>query len=260
MFNSKPSPPTAAAHAGQAPVCYPASPDPVPMTEELLPFTLRVVRSQESLDKAVHIRHAAYARHLPEFAQTLKEPEPADFAPGVVLLLAESKLDGSALGTMRLQSNEFKPLALEHSIDLPDWLRTQRLAEATRLAVTADRLGRVVKTALFKSYFQHCQITGVDWMVIAGREPIDRMYDSLLFEDVFPGRGYIPLPHAGNLPHRLMSFHIASAQERWARANHPLFDFVFSTAHPDIKLGGPLKTPDRRQRVWGAPTLAGLLN
>jgi hypothetical protein len=57
-----------------------------------------------------------------------------------------------------------------------------------------------------------------------------------------------------------MSFHIASAQERWARANHPLFDFVFTTAHPDIKLGGPLNTPDRRQRVWGAPTLAGLLN
>lgn len=260
MFNSKPSPPTATAHAGQAPVCYPASPDPVPMTEELLPFTLRVVRSQESLDKAVHIRHAAYARHLPEFAQTLKEPEPADFAPGVVLLLAESKLDGSALGTMRLQSNEFKPLALEQSLDLPDWLRTQRLAEATRLAVTADRLGRMVKTVLFKSYFQHCQITGVDWMVIAGRDPIDRMYDSLLFEDVFPGRGYIPCRHIGKLPHRVMAFHIASAQERWARANHPLFDFVFTTAHPDIKLGGPLKTPDRRQRVWGAPTLAGLLN
>ena len=260
MFNSKPSPPTAAAHAGQAPVCYPASPDPVPMTEELLPFTLRVVRSQESLDKAVHIRHAAYARHLPEFAQTLKGPEPADFAPGVVLLLAESKLDGSALGTMRLQSNEFKPLALEHSIDLPDWLRTQRLAEATRLAVTADRMGRMVKTVLFKSYFQHCQTTGVDWMLIAGREPIDRMYDSLLFEDVFPGRGYIPLRHAGNLPHRVMSFHIASAQERWARANHPLLDFICTTAHPDIKLGGPLKSTDRRQRVWGAPTLAGLLN
>jgi hypothetical protein len=36
MFNSKPSPPTATAHAGQAPVCYPASPDPVPMTEERL--------------------------------------------------------------------------------------------------------------------------------------------------------------------------------------------------------------------------------
>ena len=260
MFNSNPSPPTATAHAGQAPVYYPSSPDPVLMTEELLPFTLRVVRSQESLDKAVHIRHAAYARHLPEFAQTLKEPEPADFAPGVVLLLAESKLDGSALGTMRLQSNEFKPLALEQSLDLPDWLRTQRLAEATRLAVTADRMGRMVKTVLFKSYFQHCQTTGVDWMVIAGREPIDRMYDSLLFEDVFPGRGYIPLRHAGNLPHRVMSFHIASAQERWARANHPLLDFICTTAHPDIKLGGPLKSTDRRQRVWGAPTLAGLLN
>jgi hypothetical protein len=30
------------------------------------------------LEKAVCIRHAAYARHLPEFAQTLKTPETAD--------------------------------------------------------------------------------------------------------------------------------------------------------------------------------------
>ena len=206
------------------------------MTEELLPFTLRLVRTQAQLAKAVQIRHTAYARHLPDFAQTLKEPESADAEDGVVVLLAESKLDGSALGTMRIQSNEFKPLCLEQSVDLPATMTSRRLAEATRLAVTNDKVGRLVKAVLFKAYFQHCQNTGVVWMVIAGRSPIDRQYDRLLFEDVFPGMGYIPLRHAGNLPHRVMSFHIDSAKRRWAAANHPLLDLMCQTHPPDIEL------------------------
>ena len=206
------------------------------MTEELLPFTLRLVRTSAQLAKAVQIRHSAYARHLPEFAQTLKEPESTDAEDGVVVLLAESKLDGSPLGTMRIQSNEFKPLCLEQSVDLPVAMTSRRLAEATRLAVTNDKVGRLVKAVLFKAYFLHCQNTAVDRMVIAGRSPIDRQYDRLLFEDVFPGMGYIPLRHAGNLPHRVMSFHIDSAKRRWAAANHPLLDFMCQTHHPDIEL------------------------
>ena len=206
------------------------------MTEEMLPFTLRLVRTPAQLAKAVQIRHSAYARHLPDFAQTLKEPESADAEDGVVVLLAQSKLDGSALGTMRIQSNEFKPLCLEQSVDLPAEMSSRRLAEATRLAVTSDKVGRLVKAVLFKAYFLHCQNTAVDWMVIAGRSPIDRQYDRLLFEDVFPGMGYIPLRHAGNLPHRVMSFHIDSAKRRWAAVNHPMLDFMCHTHHPDIEL------------------------
>ena len=213
------------------------------MTEELLPFTVRLVRDEIDLDKAVHIRHAAYARHLPGFAQTLKTPESADTENGVVVLLAESKLDGSPLGTMRIQTNQFKPLCLEQSVVLPDWLQARRLAEATRLGVTDGKVGRLVTTVLFKAYYQYCQQAGIEWMVIAGRVPIDRQYDRLLFEDVFPGMGYIPLVHASNLPHRVMSFNIDTAQERWTRAKHPLLGFMCDIYHPDIKLGAARRPP-----------------
>ena len=155
-----------------------------------------------------------------------------------MVLLAESKLDGSPLGTMRIQTNQFKPLCLEQSVELPDWLKKQSLAEATRLGVTNEKGGRLVTTVLFKAYFQYCQQIGVEWMVIAGRSPVDRMYDRLLFSDVFPGLGYIPLLHAGNLPHRVLSFNIETAQDRWARAGHPLLGFMCHIHHPDIKLGG----------------------
>lgn len=210
------------------------------LPEELLPFTVRLVRDEETLSKAVEIRHSAYSRHLPEFAETLKTAENADMENGCVVLLAESKLDGSPLGTMRIQTNQFKPLCLETSVQLPDWLKTMRLAEATRLGVTNEKGGRLVTTVLFKAYYMYCLQTGIEWMVIAGRSPVDRMYERLLFSDVFPGLGYIPLAHAGNLPHRIMSSNVATAEERWAAAKHPLFDFAFRTHHPDIQFGNLL--------------------
>ena len=207
------------------------------MVEENLPFTVRLVRDQDDLSKAVDIRQSAYARHLPEFAETLRVPESTDAQDGVVVLLAESKLDGSALGTMRIQTNRSSPLSLEHSIDLPEWLRVRPLAEAARLGVTDGKSSRLVKTMLFKAFFQYCQQTGIEWMVIAGRSPIDRQYERLLFSDVFPSMGYVPLLHANNLPHRIMSFEVGSAQRRWSEVNHPLYDFIFRTNHPDLRLG-----------------------
>jgi hypothetical protein len=208
----------------------------IPMAEERLPFTVRLVRDEADLAKAVHIRHAAYARHVPTFADTLRFPEASDFEDGIAVLLAESKLDGSPLGTMRIQTNQFGPLSLEHSLTLPEELQGQSLAEATRLGVTGAGAGRLVKTVLFKAFYLYCVQAGVDHMVVSGRAPVDRQYDSMLFKDVYPGMGYIPLPHVGNMLHRIMSFEVATAQARWDAANHPLRDFIFHTRHPDIDI------------------------
>jgi len=211
--------------------------NPSVVKEERLPFTVRLVRNDDDLRKAVSIRHSAYARHVPEFAQTLKAPEASDYDEGVVVLLAESKLDGAPLGTMRIQCNTYQPLSLEQSVQLPEWLQGHSLAEATRLGITDDRAGRLVKTVLFKVFYQYCMLQEIEWMVIAGRSPIDRQYERLLFKDVYPELGYIPLRHANNMPHRVMAFHVDSARARWAEAHHPLLDFMCHTHHPDIDLG-----------------------
>jgi hypothetical protein len=34
-------------------------------TAQRLPFTVRIARGESELEQAVHIRHAAYARHVP---------------------------------------------------------------------------------------------------------------------------------------------------------------------------------------------------
>lgn len=216
---------------------------------ERLPFTVSIARSEEQLRKAVNMRHAAYARHVPALAELLRAPEPCDFDDGSVVLLAESKLDGSPLGTMRIQTNRCTPLAIEQSVELPEWLRGCRLAEATRLGITEGRTGRVVKTMLFKAYFEFCCEAEIDWMVIGARSPLDRQYQALLFEDVFPGRGFIPLRHAGNIPHRILAFEMETAEARWSAARHPLYHLFCNVRHPDVDVRDPVHGPRRRAQL-----------
>jgi hypothetical protein len=209
----------------------------VRMAEERLPFTVRVVRSEEALQKAVAIRQAAYARHVPAFAATLGLPEANDHDEGSVVLLAESNMDGSPLGTMRIQTNRFKDLAVEQSVELPAWLKNKSMAEATRLGVGLGQTGRVVKTVLFKALYLYCVEAGIEWMVITARPPLDRQYEALMFDHLFPGQ-FIPMRHVNDIPHCVLAFEVGTAEDRWAEANHPLFKFVFQTRHPDIDLSG----------------------
>jgi hypothetical protein len=73
-------------------------------------------------------------------------------------------------------------------------------------------------------------------MVIGARSPLDRQYEGLLFRDVFPGRGFVPLAHAAHLPHRILGFELETAEARWRQAAHPLYGPFCLTDHPDIDL------------------------
>jgi hypothetical protein len=204
------------------------------MSQERLPFTVRLVQDGQDLRKAVEIRQSAYARHMPTVAETLKEPEAVDHEDGVAVLLAESKMDGSPLGTARIQTNQFKPLAIEKSVVLPDWLKGKSLAHVSRLGIVQGHAGRLVKLMLFKGLFNYWQKHHIEWAVVAARTPLDRMYQQLLFQDVFPGQGFTPLAHMNNVPHRMMAFEVKTALQRWKRAAHPLTNFIFFTDHPDL--------------------------
>ncbi|MEA3119056.1 MAG: hypothetical protein QOI13_2326 [Paraburkholderia sp.] len=210
---------------------------------ERLPFTIKVVSNPAELDKAVEMRRAAYGRHLPEFAETMGV-EALDAAPGTVVLLVQSRLDGGPLGTMRVQTNAFGPLAVEQSVRLPEWLRQARLAEATRLGVARGAIGRVVKVALCKAFFMYCAQNEVDWMLITARSPLDREYESMMFEDVYGQNEFLPMTHVGGMPHRVMAKPVAWVRQRWAKVNHPFFGFFFETDHVDIDVSIAPKQDD----------------
>jgi hypothetical protein len=55
-----------------------------------------------------------------------------------------------------------------------------------------------------------------------------------MFVDVFSSGEYIPMPHVGNIPHRVMTIDVHKAEARWADARHPLYQFMCRTHHPDI--------------------------
>ena len=159
-------------------------------------FTVRVVRSDDALRKAVAIRQAAYARHLPTFAATLGAPEPNDRDEDSLVLLAESRLDGSPVGAMRIQTNSFRDLPIAHSVKLPTWLLREkawprRHGSALRQAAPAASSRGV----LCKAFYLYCLAENIEWMVVAARPPLDRPYEAALFQDVYPGE-LIPLRQA----------------------------------------------------------------
>lgn len=204
---------------------------------EYWPFTVRVASGRADLDKVVAMRHDAYARHLPpSLIEALQKPEAADMLAGVTLLLAESNVDGSPMGTMRIQTNRFVPLALEQSVQLPSWMDGKVLAEATRLGVDQAHSSRLVKAALFKAYYRYCLASGVDFMVITARSPLDRQYQRMLFKDVVPGAGYQPLAHVFNLPHRVMYLNVKQVRGQWESVQHPMLNFMCYTEHPSLRL------------------------
>ena len=211
-------------------------------TAERLPFTVKVVRSDAQLREAIGIRQAAYARHVPTLAAQLGVPEADDHDSACFVLLAQSKMDDSALGTMRIQTNRGRPLAVEKSVKLPSWLQDVPMAEATRLGVAEGRIGHVVKMVLCKAFYLYCLAAKIEWMVIAARPPVDRQYEAALFTDVFQGERF-PLRHAGNIPHRVFAFEVGTAAARWAAVDHPLSRFMVHTRHPDIDLSGVDDTP-----------------
>lgn len=96
------------------------------------------------------------------------------------------------------------------------------LTEATRLAVSQAAVGRMVKAMLMKTMFLQRESSGVDCIVAAARNPMDRFYSwSAPFEDVFPGGEFVPMAHAGMIPHRTMSCDVVATKRRWLEVGHP---------------------------------------
>ena len=103
-----------------------SAPKAANLTEERLPFTVRLVRNEADLNKAVEIRHAAYARHLPLFAETLKTAETDDAENGVVVFKAE--IGAATPLVCQVQGVWVDPSMRGRGISVPAMAATVRLA------------------------------------------------------------------------------------------------------------------------------------
>lgn len=204
---------------------------------EELPFRVRVVRTENQLRKAVHVRAGAYGRHTPAFADALRVVEHDDTERSSLVLLCESKVTGDAIGTLRIHTNFDTPTYLERVLVLPAFLCNTGIAYVTRLAVANGANGTFVKLALFKALYRYCFATQISWILAVAREPVDRDLARLGFQDILPDGEKLRRPtDFGDVEVRPLYFSVLEAENRWRTSGHPLYDFMIRKIHPDIEI------------------------
>lgn len=213
-----------------------AGPEVTMPSATILPFTIRIVRTEDHLAKAVHIRSRTYGRHHPEVADKLSMPEEEDRAPFSLVLLAESKLDGEALGTLRIETNTKSRLPVEGLLPADSECLNRTIAYVTRLGVQARADASLTKLALFKALHRYCLACQIDWIVVTAKPPMDRQYKTLGFTSVLEEEVLIPIPWSANIPMKLMSLETISCERVWKKNQHPLYKFMFSDFCPDIQI------------------------
>ena len=137
---------------------------------------------------AVEIRAAAYARHIPTLGQALRRPEADDLRPDALLLIAESKLDGVVVGSLRLQHNFDRQLRIESELTLPEAFVGKRLVEVRRLGVGNGSTGKMVMAALVKAAYELCHASAIDYLIFCARDSVAAKYRTMHFDDVLGGK------------------------------------------------------------------------
>jgi hypothetical protein len=209
------------------------------MRTELLSFTLKRADTHRDLVRACKVRADAYGYKVPEYRESMAQPDAIDESPWTTIFLCEDKQSGEAVGTMRVQTREHDrgELEMERYVTLPDHLRKATCAEVTRLAAPVGS-DPFVRLALWKAAYLFSASRGISWIVMSVRKPsLIRAYERMGSKDVFPDRadGFM-LPYVGNKPHRIYALDIDNFYGFWSDSKHPLLEFMTATNHEDIRI------------------------
>lgn len=208
------------------------------------PVTVRVARSNEDRARVFALRARARGD-----ADASRAADAWDRLPNATLLLAESKFDGEALGTLRILSGQCGPLMIDGLLELPAWLNRQSTAEGSRLVVCEGRDAGHVRLMLWKAFHRYCLAAQVQTMLVAARESAAHDYEGLGFTDVLPGAARFAPRGSAVATHRLLRLGVFEAHESMRRSAHPLRDFFFVERHPEIDLLGPVAGPAQRPKL-----------
>jgi hypothetical protein len=218
---------------------------------EELPIRVRIVRTPEQLEGVCELRSLAYGQRNPALGELLKKPEEVDFDPGTVVLLAESKEDGQAVGSMRIHTNLFQPVPMQSVVDMPENLQGQLLAEACRFCARPSFNSPMVRLSLFKAIYLYCFANQVQFLLCGARAPLNELYKSLGMVPLDGGSEEIwrPVSYAGNLDHSMLMLDVLLAEKHWRESGHPCYEFVGRTYHPDIQIFSAVSSVWARSRA-----------
>ncbi|MEW6205670.1 MAG: hypothetical protein AB1516_10150 [Pseudomonadota bacterium] len=203
-------------------------------TSQLLPFWIALAQNDRELELAANARQLAYGKHLPLLGEKLALPDDDDRHADSAVLLAFSKLDGSCIGTVRVQIAKQQPLRLEDSYVLPKALKSGRIAEISRLAIPARSNGLTLRLMLIKAAYWYSRAKAVDRCFLCVRFPVDRQYRRFELEDVLQPDEFVAMKHIGMIPHRILWFDVFQIETRWLLSANPLHSVYFANTHPDL--------------------------
>ncbi len=192
--------------------------------------TVRVARSEDDRARVFALRARARSAAVGSLSDAY------DRMPNAMLLLAESRFDGEALGTLRILTGDRGPMMVDGLLELPARLKSQSIAEGSRLVVCEGPHQAQVRRMLWKAFHRYCLAAQVQTMLIAARDQAALEYQWLGFTDVFPD-GALFAPRGRDLAtHRLMCLGVFEAREAMMNSAHPLHGFFFVERHPEIDL------------------------
>ncbi|MDT3679390.1 MAG: hypothetical protein ROZ64_11205 [Burkholderiaceae bacterium] len=205
--------------------------------------TVRVARSEDDRARVFALRARARSGAVAPLSDAY------DRLPNAMLLLAESRFDGQALGTLRVLTADRGPMMVDGLLELPASLKCQSIAEGSRLVVCEGPHEAQVRRMLWKAFHRYCLAAQVQAMLIAARDAAAREYQWLGFTDVFPD-GSLFAPRGRDVAtHRLMCLGVFEAREAMMNNAHPLHEFFFVERHPEIDLLGPGAAPRPRSPI-----------
>lgn len=214
-------------------------------------FTVSVMRTREELRQVQVLRQAAYGHHLPAQAVDFGVPDPMDLRPDVIIFVAKDKSTGAVVGSCRIQHNVDAPLLIESAITLDDEYQSQVLSEITRLVVAPGYHDARVRMALVKCCHLHNVARQICGIIAGSRPSLVRIYRSLGFVDLRADGALVPLPYAGNIPHRVLWHNSVTTEADWRRTGNPAHRFLFGAWHPDIRVFDALQESSFQHSDWG---------
>lgn len=209
------------------------------MSRESFSFSLRPVLTHEDLLRACRVRSLAYGHKVPEYRESMLQPDEIDRSPWTGVYLCEDKISGEAVGTMRVQTTNRggSKLEIEKYVTPPPPYEGSARAEITRLAAVPGS-DPFIRLALWKAGYLHCKENYVRLLMMAVRKPgLIKAYEQMGAKDISAPQA---IHYAGNLPHRIMGLDMLEVEPFWRTAKHPMLAFMVDTIHPDIRTFGTL--------------------
>lgn len=185
-------------------------------------LTIELVTDGAVLDEVVALRERVYSRH--ERPLQIR-PEALDTAPRTAVLVVRDEA-AELFATMRVTFSDDGGQAWRDRYRIPPSYQQSRIASFERLAI--DRGGATAiraKQLLFKAAYLLTIGSGVQWIIISTVHPLNRLFESLGFTNLFGQGATVQLDWFG-MPQHVLAMPTDGLALPLLRANRKWYDLI----------------------------------